>query len=339
MYLPDVQEEETNSYRALGYSDHYGALRIAARYCGMEEPVKPFNAVWMHGCIGPWHNFDPGGLGIAADSPKSLRILVARNDQEVLLRSYGFQRVKTIGLPIIYTPEQPVERISGSLLVMPVHTIRGVSVVDSSVFDRYAEYVLSYREHFERVVACLHHDCVENGYWVNSFKSRGIEVVLGAGTKDRNALIRMRCLFEQFDVVTTNGWGSHVAYALYFGAKVAICGPEVRVCEDDMIRKDGTWRRNQDAFQKLSSREVADAQHKALQHLFREPNGPVEDREFGAFLVGHANMLDPGQMREDFGWTKKDLLLHKILSASGLPVVGNAIRKWAKKIDRRLHHH
>ena len=66
------------------------------------------------------------------------------------------------------------------------------------------------------------HDWVR-GNWVHDFRDAGFEVIRGAG--DESSLERMASLFAQFEFVTTNGFGSLIAYASAFGARVSFYGP------------------------------------------------------------------------------------------------------------------
>jgi hypothetical protein len=70
---------------------------------------------------------------------------------------------------------------------------------------------------------------VKNGHWVKEFKALGIEIIEGVNADDKNALIRQSTVFQYFNHLTTDAWGSQIAYKLYYGMKVSICGPSPRL--------------------------------------------------------------------------------------------------------------
>src|SRR5262249_1705902 len=147
---------------------------------------------------------------------------VAREDEEAWLRDGGYANVKAIGLPITYLPHKEVPRAPGSLLVMPPHT--GGDSVSAWDFDAYAEEVAALRPQFAHIAVSVSPSCWDRGYWADAFMRRGIEVFKGAESLDRNCLERLRTILSSFEYVTTCHFGSQVAYAAYFGAKVSLYG-------------------------------------------------------------------------------------------------------------------
>jgi predicted O-linked N-acetylglucosamine transferase (SPINDLY family) len=227
---------------------------------------------------------------------------VARQEQADYLRSHGYERAQAIGLPILYTNQTQLARITGSLLVVPTHTLPGANFSDRRPFEQYADAIKAAADRFERVVVCVHPCCANNGLWINEFKERNIELVSGARAMDRHALIRMRALFEQFEYVTTNGWGSHIPYALAFGAKVSIFGPEISSPEDDdkNAKNDITWAANPDAWKALSSSTVMAERRLFLDRLYQDPQNGVYDPAWGEWFLGASHKLSPEEMCKMF---------------------------------------
>ena len=220
--LPAVQILESCSTNI----EFYGASVAAARYCGFERPPKAPRGYWMHGW-GPkqWLEFDSPILyfGPVDLKGKNDYHWVSRLDEANLLRRHGYKNVRAIGLPIVYAPRcKEVVRRPGSLLVMPAHS--GDDSTSEWKLEEYAEDIARIRHGFSEVWICIHPSCWEHGYWVEAFKKRGFPLVQGALYTDRNALERLYRLLSSFEYVTTNGTGSHIAYAAYFGAKVSIYG-------------------------------------------------------------------------------------------------------------------
>ena len=293
--LPPVAPYLRRAYPSNGWSDQYGALQTAAAYSGSSCRRDAFEAVWQHGCFGPWVDYAPRLLTYSTPKAEDIPVYVAREDQAELLRRSGFKRAKAIGLPIVYAPEYPVSRVRGSLLVVPTHTIFGNQSTDRSLFARYAEEIADIAGEFEHVAVCLHSNCRKAGLWVDEFERLGIPVIDGANPDDQNSLLRMRMLFNQFEVVSSNGWGSHVAYALAFGCRVSIYGTEVRPDPDELL-KDPTWAADRALIPAANSVEVREREATFLQRFRVGPGRAVADVELGRWLIGSEHRISPSEM-------------------------------------------
>jgi len=183
---------------------------------------------------------------------------------------------------------------------MPTHTLSGAQVPDRTAFEQYADEIKAIAGNFDRVTICIHPSCRTNGLWVKEFTARGFEIVYGAQNTDLNALGRMRALFEQFETITTNGWGSHVAYALAFGAKVAIHGTQPKRTEADYLR-DATWAADPAALKKWLSDETTSRERAFLAPYYQTPMQAVADVEAGRALIGWGHRVSPEQMGQLLG--------------------------------------
>lgn len=280
-----------------GWTDHYGALHVAAAYAGLVMPARyAVRGLWQHGCHGPWQMASPGVLVVNAPGAQARPAFVARQEEADLLRANGYPQVRAIGLPIVYTPPPQVERVAGSLLVVPTHTLIGDKFPDRVHFERYADEVREIAGQFRHVVVCVHPNCRKNGLWVKEFTERGFEIVYGAQTDDANALLRVRTLFSQFETLTTNGWGSHVAYALAFGLRVSITGTEPARKEADLLR-DATWAADKEALKRVLSEETRAAKHEFLKAFHVPAIAAISDVALGRWFVGADNRLPPEEMR------------------------------------------
>jgi len=295
LLLPPYRAYRRQAFRANGWTDQYGALQTAAAYAGTSVSARRFNAVWQHGCFGPWVEYSPELLTYSTPNARALPVFVAREEQAELLRRNGFGQAEAIGLPIVYAAEDPVQRWSRSLLVVPTHTLSGAGGIDRGLCERYAEEIDGARQAFDHVAVCIHPHCRKNGLWIDEFARRGIPIVDGAAPDDVNALARMRALFSQFETVTTNGWGSHVAYALAFGARVSIDGTEVLCSKEGMLR-DATWA----ADPKVLETARAPAMRERILDFTRPfrvaPGDAVADPALGRWLIGADRRLSPAEM-------------------------------------------
>lgn len=296
--LPLVREGDLRPWSQTYGGDYYGALQVAAEYCGLRKVPPSFPGSWQHGTIPPWHRLRPEV--VVYDAPRSAKCFVARLDEEAFLREGGYQNVRAIGLPIVYTQPSGLSRIPNSVLVMPTHSLASDVLMPSC--EQYVEEIAQIKSQFDLVAACVSAYCIARNLWVPQFAERGIPVVRGAGIADTNALNRMRALFESFEYVTTDSYGSHVFYALYFGAKVSIWGTATPVFRENIL-KDGGWAAYPDTVDALFSEETIRKGEVYLGPLRVEPWKAMQNVELGRAMLGHDNKLSPKQLRAAFGWT------------------------------------
>jgi FkbM family methyltransferase len=302
--LPEVQILDSCS---VNY-EFYGALVNAAQYCGFKQPPTTPRGSWPHGW-GPkqWLEFDDPMLyfGPVDLKGKTDHHWVSRRDEADLLCRHGYKKVKAIGLPIVYAPTESVRRRPGSLLVMPAHS--GDDSTSEWKLEEYAEEIARIRANFSEVWVCIHPSCWEHGYWVDAFKKRGFPLVQGALYTDRNALKRMVRLLSTFEYVTTNGTGSHIAYAAYAGAKVSIYGSFAEFGGADL----------NDIPEKLpyKDRWAWAYSEKTMRHyypeLFCPPREAKQRIDWGRYEVGCDNKVSPAELRSLFGWTRGARLVHR----------------------------
>ncbi len=294
--LPPQRPYRTAGTMANGWTDQYGAMHVAAAYAGLGlTPGYAVNGVWHHGCKGPWLDFSADVLANNTPNARALPVFTVRRDQADLMQQHGYTRARAIGAPILYAQPSGATRQRGSLLVMPTHTLAGDSFPDRTPFERYAEEVAAVADDFARVVVCIHPSCRKNGLWIGEFSALGFELVDGAMPNDLNALGRMRALFEQFETVTTNGWGSHVAYALAFGARVAIHGSRPEKTEADYLR-DASWAANPAGLKQWLSDTTKQREREFLARFHVEPTAAVADVAFGESLLGQDARVSPEAM-------------------------------------------
>jgi hypothetical protein len=296
--LPPPCEFALRTWEEAHGGDYYGALKVAAQYCGLSTVPHHFPGVWQHGMIPPWHRFRPEI--VVFDAARSQRCYVTRRDEAEFLRAGGYLKAQAIGLPLIYTKHSGFERIPGSLLVMPTHTLASDVLLPSC--NQYVEEIASISSRFSRVVACVSAYCISKNHWVPDFAKRGIPIVQGAGIADANSLERMRALFDSFEYVTTDSYGSHAFYALYCGAKVSIWGTGTAASRENVLR-DGGWSPYPDAVDQLFSAETERNAEAYLAPLRVEPWKASQNIELGREMLGFNNKLSPEEMRTMFGWT------------------------------------
>lgn len=296
--LPWLELPERDQGRYLGNSLLYGAGKVAGAYAGLRGVPEKIRGEWIHGWYPQFLSHLDPDLPFGGLVSKGLVRFVATKHHEDYFVQKGLP-AKAIGLPIAYLPQKTYQRRAGTLLVMPVHS--ETSTVHKWKFQEYAQQIAELKSQFEEVVACLHTSCLTNGYWVNEFKEIGVPVIEGAHGGDRNSLERIRALMSQFEFMTTNGFGSHIAYAAAFGAKVSIYGNFCNYTEADYAEhsiyatKRGLLRR----FVYCTSETCVRAN---LGELFTRPLEAQQRVEWGLWEIGSDNRISPAEMRKCFGW-------------------------------------
>ncbi|MCU0793519.1 MAG: glycosyltransferase [Opitutaceae bacterium] len=300
--LPPERPFTLRSQLGDGWSDNYGAVHLAARHAGLDLSGHPYflRGVWQHGVFGPWQEHAPETLAYCSPHYAKWPLFVAREEQAAVLRAAGASDVTAIGMPFAYVPPSGLPRAPGSLLVVPTHTLAGATFEDRTPFRNYAAYVKSLAPRFSRIVVCVHPSCQKNGLWINEFAALGIETVIGATVNDLHSLARMRALFDQFEFVTTNGWGSHIAYALACGARVSIQGDAIEESPEtyrNWLRQDLTWSSRPDLLAAIHNPEVFRRRREFLDRLYVAPHLAPADVAWGEWWIGTGHKLSPEAMR------------------------------------------
>lgn len=300
IHLPPVRQFRQVAHRQNGWSDHYGAFHVAAAYAGIEMPERyALTGIWLHGVLAPWECTSPRLLAYNAPDAEKLPVWVARRDEAETLANNAFNHPRAVGLPLLYVAPPSLSRVPRSLLIMPGHSLVGWKATDRTAYELYADQMLEAAMDFDHVSVCLNPSCLKNGFWVKEFTERGFNIITGASTDDANALLRMRMLFAQFETMTTNAWGSHVAYALAGGVRVAINGacPSLELSN---LLLDTTWRTDPAALEKYLAAQTREAEREFLRAFHVSPREAVADAALGNWFLGRDQQLSPTEMRQAF---------------------------------------
>lgn len=300
-----LRPRETN----YGYSDLYGSMQLACRYTGKKYNDSLFNFFWNHGCAPPWQNLHPVAITFGFQNKKA-KYFVAREDQKKLLQNHGFEDVHAIGMPIVYVPQQNIQRKAGSLLIMPPHILKSTEAQSSSQEEDYMNSIKDQLGSFNDVYACVSPICLEKGMWTKTFEKYGIKILSGASQNDSFALNRMAGLFSFFETVTSPSFGSHIPYALYFGSKVSIWGHYQEAKKD--YSRDATWRQIPEIAQKFLDPKWRKEQEQAVfSKHYVPPKQAVYDKDLGAQFLGADHKRSPEELNALFGWNTMKMALIK----------------------------
>ncbi len=313
------------------YNYAYGDTLVAAKHCGFPDIPFHLKGEWQHGANMPERNCDPD-LVIGSDGLSYTRkhntYFVARMDQEQYLKSLGFKSVHAIGLPIVYVPTVAWPRVPETLLVMPTHTLPEMSVTKAE--DDYVSFINEQRSRFATTIVCLHRNCYDNSPWRRKFKEIGITVVRGADPDDVYSYEKLSMLFSTVECMTTNGFGSHVPYAAYFGAKVSICGTVPEYEQSDFANVP-FYKNNPRMFDLIQ--ECMIQIRKSHHYLYCMPTDATERKNWAAEVLGADNKRTPTELRNLFGWDLRSRLLRKIVANFQvvMATAGNCARSLRKR--------
>ncbi len=302
--LPPVISMERRSE-----ADYYGASNVIATALGLARPPNSI-ASWKHGVSFERRMNAPELL--LTEGNRATRHLVANDWQAAQLRQAGYFRVHAVGVPFLYAKSSGARRTPGSLLVMPAHHV--ANAAHSFDEDEYAARLHDVRDRFDTVVACVSATCAREGSWTRTLESTGIPWIVGADSSDRNALRRMRQLFENFEFVTTNILGSHVAYAAYCECRVSIWGPYAQIKLEDYRNVpwyQKNWQRASELIECFSEAHV----RRSHPLLFSEPWNAKALRSWAEPYLGHAFRREPSQVARLLGWTlpgQAEAVVHRV---------------------------
>ena len=308
-------------------AENYGAGFVAAAYCGFKRPPTPIPGIWLHGWVPENAYVHPDLIfGVRFSEHAERPLWVAKKHEEEYLRLHGASQVEAIGLPLVYLPHRPIPRRPRSLLVMPVHSTDGTST--TADFEDYIDVIDGLRGQFSEIVICVHPSCWRRGYWVEPFQQRGYQVIRGASTGDANALERVRTLLSTFEFMTTNGFGSHLAYGAFYGAKVSIYGSYVEPQAEDYRRfasytaTPGLLELTVQAFSSTTIKQT-------YPHLFCLPQEAQRAEDWGRFELGATNKRSPRQLRALFGWSRTRQVAYFLREAApeGLKHVAKLVQR------------
>lgn len=304
--------------------DFYGALDAWRNYCGISKLGALDFVRCQHGwCVKDRQEIDPILLIQEPEIRPDNLYLVARTDEEAFLNEQGI-KAKAIGLPFVYATSMQTNRQPGSLLVMPAHSLEYTK--HQWKFDQYAKRIQAISRRFSEVVCCVHPACETNGYWKPNFERLGIPCITGADVFDRNGLVRIKTLMSQFEFMTTNVLGSHVAYAAAEGVKVSIFGEYAEYQREDYAETE-FYQLHPHVLEPVL--QLFSESHVRQQYpsLFCDPAAAVDWKPWAEQEIGLKNRLSQKQLMRLMGWDQFSQWKQNFKSAS---------RKFTRPSERLL---
>lgn len=300
--------QHANAQR-VSISHAYSAEKILQSYCDLERPpVIP--AYWIHGWHPHAHARHPAivathkrlGEAIGQDTAQRIEVekksvvqWVARLDEAELLNQHGYENVDVVGLPFAYLSDHVEVRHAGSLLVMPPHGYQK-GLTQERLERDYVDYISSISGRFSRVVALIAAGDHWSGIWSHAFKRLDIDVLIGADPSDPQTLTRLKRIFSSFEFMTTNGFGSHIAYAASCGAKVSIAGPQPSV-HPASIESSQVWQIYPELRDLLAQISLPESLREPYPFLFVEPWNAKDVTAWARHEIGRQHRLSPSDMK------------------------------------------
>lgn len=281
--------------------DFYGLSKYLAKKLQLGYwPISScsFRHGWMHQ---EYRYIEEVTMGI----PKS-RYLVASTKEVDFFYKNNLKNVHAVGVPFIYIDKNDIKHIkkhSKTLLVMPPH-----SIPDSThAWDEmgYINEIKAITNKFEAVVFCIHQSCIDKKLWIESLEKHKIPYLIGASAYDLNSLVRMSMIFRFFEYVTTNSFGSHVAYAAYHGCKVSIYGTYMQLEKKDFehIEYYQKYPFLLDQLVDIFSYRYVKERYK---NLFLEPwNAPIQ-KKWAKEVLGFKHKVSYERLAELLNWKISD---------------------------------
>lgn len=306
------------------FASQYGSYEVLNYYLSGElrRLPQPANFHWQHGWNPQVLSADPDliiGEGGWARFQKDHLFLVARHDQAKALSDFGFSRAFAFGLPFAYAlkiVERSRGRAPGSLLVMPAdHHVAEDMESDAFRDSSYIASLLEEKHNFTKIIVSFHAEDLKRERhkpWI----SAGFEVTQGASSHEPSSLFSLANLLLQTEYCSTNGFGSHIAYAAASGCKVSIWGPDSKPVGGN--RYNPSFFQNRPDLARMLDESLDQlASDLKARGFYCPPSGAVEHLEWGLSQIGYACVPAPKQalalLRKAFhenrpgpiGWLKK----------------------------------
>lgn len=299
-HLPPIEF----SRLASGEIDYYGASQNIARRLGLPE-IPYTRASWLHG----WCQYPLTRIELLARDeatvccdPKAVPNLVTTTDQEHFIKDHGYKYSKAVGLPFIYTQDPKVERMPGSLLIIPSHTLNETNAnYKFSKKHLLPENLTNLRQKFSLIVACIGGFCALRGNYTKHYEDIEIPWVTGAWLNDEYALQRIRNLFSQFEYVATDSIGSHIPYAGYCGCKLIYYGKGKSLTKKDFAEIP-FYQKYPHLIDIVIHEQKLETTKKRFPILFNNDTKSEALKTWSMEMLGAKHQIAPNEIAELIGW-------------------------------------
>lgn len=282
--------------------DFYGASRIISKSLGMKSVPQSFSS-WSHGA--PITRLKFPEQVVWNNNWLKFR-LVANSEVKSFLESKGVEKLHAIGLPIIYVDNQHVIRRKDSVLLMLAHSLSYVKLERS--FQQAIDFACELMRNGKYVCFCVHADCFVQSEITSLLDKNNIDWFVGASVSDTNSLARMRNIFEYFETVGSDAYGSNFLYAQLFGSKFFFMKPYFEY-KLESFKNDPNWVNKKEVFV-YSLNEYSEKVVKArYPRYFDGYENAFCNQEMAKIACGVPDKRQPEEVAALLGWRVKDKIL------------------------------
>lgn len=310
----------TNHIKVRSEPDFYGTSTILSDKLNLKYTPRSFSS-WSHGAPITRLKFPEQ---VIWNNNWVKHRLVSNSRIKLFLESKGIDKVRAIGSPIIYVDENQVIRKENSVLIMLAHSL------SYATFDRSFQQAIEFSKKLlgegKYVCFCVHSDCFAQNKITSELDKHNIDWFVGSSVSDVNSLRRMRYIFEYFEVVGSDAFGSHFLYSQLFGSKFFFMKPYFEY-KAEFFKNDPNWASKQEAFTHTLmeySEAVVKARHPKY---FEGYENALCNKEMAESECGISEKLEPAEVAELLGWNTKDQIICSV------PYYGS---KLASKIKAKI---
>jgi hypothetical protein len=282
--------------------DFYGASQMISEYLGLKQTPMSFSS-WFHGVNYCELKYTEQIIWSKAWVKNRL---IANDKVKSFLTGFKIDKVKAVGLPIVYVPSQNIARRKNSVLIMLAHSLPYCQFEHdlTGMFD----FCNKLKDDGIYVCFCIHLDCFLQGRVTAELDKKNIDWFVGSSVEDANSLNRMRNIFEYFETVASNAIGSHFYYAQLFGAKFFFVEPFFEY-STELLQDDPNYR-DKSAVLKHNLIEISlSSVKRKFPNYFCHYKDAICDQALAEKECGVSNKLEPKELAKLLGWGLKDQLL------------------------------
>lgn len=285
------------------------------------------DAKWIHGV--PYQPIQCVGFldGLRRDT-----LIVVPNPQHAsYLNSLGFYHVIKGGVPFVYVKELIKSKnphLVNSILAIPSHSF----TVKAPLIE-YLDYLYEIRKNHEHIFVSLASYSINDNF-IDECRSECLKRTLiplrGSIAEDANSLIRIKYILSSFEHITTNCYGSHIAYSLEAGARVSITGKFFQISDlpkDSLIEK-----KHIRLFENLFGKENSSVQIERHYNSYDESSARSI---FGKFFVADTNSgisdVELGRTLCGSDYILPINVVNSIFTSGALKILGKVIEKVLKR--------
>ncbi len=236
-------------------------------------------------------------IGAKGTDRNSSIVVGSLTELEVFAKE-GYTNVSVGGLPFAYLSDQQTPRCEHSLLAFIGKSAEGerFDVLDTN----YLDFLASQAGAFENIyVSIATFDQSER--IIREISRRSLTPVAGASPTDKRSLLRTRIALEHCKYVSSNTFGSHIAYALSAGCRVSIFTPTYKYNTKVWLHSlHGYSKTYADRIEYVHSEPYL---RKKWPLLFRDiPRNGYCDISEGLRYIGSNNRLNSREIIKVLGW-------------------------------------